>query len=191
MSFDMNKMVTITNRSAGLVIYSIPEHSITRTLQRGETRQVPYQEMVWLSYTPGGKQLMNDMLFIREADAVKELEIPAEVEYFLDEKGVENLLNNESLDALLDALDFAPEGVIQLIKDKAVAMPLNDMAKREAIKNVTGFDVTAAIDYSKPDEDEEKVEAPAAIRRVQKSAATSGRRVEAPVNKYEVVTPEE
>jgi hypothetical protein len=134
---------------------------------------------------------MNDMLFIREADAVKELEIPAEVEYFLDEKGVENLLNNESLDALLDALDFAPEGVIQLIKDKAVAMPLNDMAKREAIKNVTGFDVTAAIDYSKPDEDEEKVEAPAATRRVQKSAATSGRRVEAPVNKYEVVTPEE
>ena len=185
MSFDMKKMISITNRSAGLVVYTIPEHSITRTLQRGETRQVPYEEMVWLSYTPGGKQLMNDVLFIRDPEAVQELEVKAEVEYFMDEKAVDDLLLNKPIDHLLDALDFAPEGVIQLIKTKAVSLPLNDMAKREAIRKATGFDVTMAIENSKPDEDEVKEEAPVATRRVS-AEKTSGRCVEAP--KYEVVT---
>jgi hypothetical protein len=46
----------------------------------------------------------------------------------------------------LDALDFAPEGVIALIKDEAVKTNLNDMSKREAILDKTGFDVTKAIE---------------------------------------------
>ena len=167
MSFDMKKMVSVTNRSAGRVVYLIPEHNIRRVLSQGETRQVPYEELVWLTFVPGGRRLMEDMLYIRDPEAVKELEVPTEPEYFLDEAGVVDLLQNKSLDELLDALDFAPKGVIQLIKDKAVSLPLYDMQKREAIFKATGFNVTSAIENIKPDEDEAKVEAPTATRRVQ------------------------
>jgi hypothetical protein len=54
-------------------------------------------------------------------------------------------MQNGSLDEFLDCLDFAPEGVIDLIKTLAVELPLNDVAKREAILNKTGFNVDNAI----------------------------------------------
>lgn len=192
MSFDMKKMVSVTNRSAGRVVYLIPEHNIRRVLSQGETRQVPYEELVWLTFVPGGRRLMEDMLYIRDPEAVKELEVPTEPEYFLDEAGVVDLLQNKSLDELLDALDFAPKGVIQLIKDKAVSLPLYDMQKREAIFKATGFNVTSAIENIKPDEDEAKAEAPAATRRVRNSAPQEApeRRVTSnPPKEYKVVTP--
>jgi hypothetical protein len=58
---------------------------------------------------------------------------------------VENLLAHGSLDQLKDALDFAPDGVVSLIKEKAVETKLNDVAKREAILEATNFNVTNAI----------------------------------------------
>ena len=50
-----------------------------------------------------------------------------------------------SLDEFLDCLDFAPEGVKDLIKNLSVELPLNDVAKREAILNKLGFNVDNAI----------------------------------------------
>ena len=185
--FNMQKMMNVKNRSAGIVIYKIPEHNIRREFNVGETKQITYEELVWLSYQPGGRVLMQNMLQIQDADTVKRLNIHAEPEYFMSEADVINLLLNGSLDELLDALDFAPMGVIQIIKDQAVALPVHDMRKRAAILKATGFDVTAAIDNSKPDEDEEQVEAPAATRRVQKAPEAPARRTDG--GKYKIVAP--
>ena len=69
-------------------------------------------------------------------------------------------------DDFLDCLDFAPVGVIDLIKQLAVSLPLNDMEKREAIKNKFGFDVTKAIENSKIDEEENISTAMSSGRRV-------------------------
>jgi len=54
-------------------------------------------------------------------------------------------MEHGSLDEFLDCLDFAPEGVKDLIKNLAVELPLNDVAKREAIFNKLGFNVDNAI----------------------------------------------
>lgn len=189
MDFDMNKMVAVKNRSAGLVVYKIPEHNIRREFNMGETKQIPYQELVWLSYQPGGRNLMQNMLQIGEIEVTQSLNVRTEPEYFMSEADVVTLLQSGSLDEFLDALDFAPEGVIQLIKDLSVSLPLYDMQKREAILKATGFNVTAAIENAKPEEGEEKVEAQAATRRVQKTSVTQdapARRTEA---KYKVVAP--
>lgn len=186
---DMKKIMNVTNRSAGVVIYRIPEHNIRREFNMGETKQITYEELVWLSYQPGGRLLMQNMLLIQDAQAIADLNIHAEPEYYMSEEDVVALLQSGSLDALLDALDFAPKGVIEIIKDKAVSLPLYDMQKREAIMKATGFNVTAAIENSKPDDDEEKAEAPAATRRVQPAAETPvapTRRTEEP--KYKVVS---
>ena len=188
MQFDMKKLMNVTNRSGGIVIYKIPEHNIRREFNERETKKISYEELVWLSYQPGGRNLMQNMLLIEDPAAVENLNSHAEPEYFMSEDDVIKMLTTGSVEALMDALDFAPQGVIQIIKDQAVALPIYDMRKRDAIFNATGFDVTAAIENAKPDEDEVAAKAPAATRRVQPNAETPeapARRVTAP--RYEVV----
>ena len=170
-NFDMNKLVKVTNRSSGMAIYRIPERNIRRQFVPGETKMIPYEELVQLSYQPGGRTIMTNTFLIEEVKATQELNIHTEPEYFMTEADVINMLVNGSLDELKDALDFAPTGVVQIIKDQAVALPLYDTRKIDAIREMTGFDVTSAIENNKPDEDE-KVEAPAATRRVQRNTST-------------------
>lgn len=168
-NFDMKKLVSVKNRSAGRVVYRIPEHNIRREFNPNETKQIPYEELVWLSYRAGGRNLMTNMLQIQEIKATQNLNIHTEPEYFMSEEDVVNMLLNGSVDELKDALDFAPKGVIQIIKDKAVELPIYDMRKRQAILEQTGFNVTAAIENNIPDEDEVQAEAPVTARRVQKT----------------------
>ena len=56
-----------------------------------------------------------------------------------------DLIKHGSLDAFLDCLDFAPIGVIDLLKSLAVTVPLDDYQKRQALKAKTGFDVDTAL----------------------------------------------
>ena len=174
-NFDMKKLVKVTNRCGGMAIYKIPEHGIRREFNAGESKMIPYEELVWLSYQPGGRNMMSNTFLIEEVKATQELNIHTEPEYFMTEADVINMLQNGSVDELKDALDFAPTGVVQIIKDQAVALPIYDMRKRQAILEMTGFDVTSAITNNEPDADE-AVEAPAATRRVQKDTPS-----EAPV----------
>ena len=187
-NFDMKKLVRVTNRCGGMAIYKIPEHGIRREFIAGESKMIPYEELVWLSYQPGGRNMMTNTFLIEEVKATKELNIHTEPEYFMTEADVINMLQNGSVDELLDALDFAPTGVIQIIKDQAVALPIYDMRKRQAILEKTGFDVTSAITNGAPDEDD-VVEAPAVTRRVRReetpeTPVAPARRTE---SKYKVI----
>ena len=181
MDFDMNKMVSVTNRSSGRVIYRIPERGIRREFNVNETKQIPYEELVQLSYQKGGRNLMTNMLQIKEIKVTESLNIHTEPEYHMSEEDIVNMLLHGSLDELKDALDFAPTGVVQIIKDKAVELPVYDMRKRQAIFEMTGFNVTSAIENNAPDEDDAQAEPSAATaRRVQKTA-------EAPARRYKVI----
>ena len=60
-------------------------------------------------------------------------------------KDIKNILLAGSLDQLKDCLDFAPLGVIELVKSLAVELKINDLAKRQYILEKTGFNVTNAI----------------------------------------------
>ena len=190
MEFDMKKMMKVKNRSSSLAIYKIPEQNIRRTFMPGEVKNITYQELVWLSYQPGGRKMMQEVLQIEDAKATTELNIRREPEYNMNEADVKNLLINGSMDEFLDALDFAPAGVIDLIKTYAVSMPLNDIRKREAIKKATGFDVSAAIENSASDEEEENTQTETPTRRVVKEEVPAGRRTSG--ERYKVVAkPEE
>lgn len=185
---DMKKLMSVKNRSASFVVYRAVMdngNTIRREIQPGETIKVPYEELVKLSYRPGGKQLMQSFLQIDAAEALEDLNIHTEPEYYMSEAQIIELLQTGSLDAFLDCLDFAPVGVIDLVKKYSVELPLNDSAKRQALKNKTGFDVDKALANMAPDpEDLGQVEAPTATRRVQ-PASTPGRRTE---GKYKVVS---
>lgn len=159
---------SITNRSNSWVVYTIPDRNIRREFNINETKRVPFQEVLDVSAQPGGRQLFHDCFFIHEPDAVKEaFNIDEEPEYFLTAEQIPSWMYSCSLDEFKDALDFAPEGVKDLIKRFAVENKLNDVSKRQAIKTQLGFDVDKAIEIDeeskKKDTPEEK---PAATRRV-------------------------
>ena len=148
---DKNTNIKVLNRDNGAVVYSIPEmNGLTRVFQSGETKEVTFEELQKLSYIPGGMELLRDNLLILDNKAaIKELLGEVELEYSYTKEDVINLMKNGSLDEFLDCLDFAPGGVKDLIKTLAVELPLNDVAKREAIFNKLGFNVDNAIRIKK------------------------------------------
>jgi len=104
----------------------------------------------------------------------------------MSEAQIKDLLVRGSLDAFLDALDFAPIGVIDLIKTMAVQLPLTDLNKRRALKEKTGFDVDKALVHIEEEkaEEGEKITPVQTGRRVKPAAEAQGRRT---TSNYKVV----
>lgn len=186
---DKNKMVKVINKFNGIVGYEVPELGVNRTFYPRENKNISYDELEKLSYLPGGSSILKNYLEIADEEVMMELfNIKPEPEYYYSENDVKTLLMTGSLDQFLDCLDFAPPVIIDMIKDMAVTLPLNDMAKRDAIKDKIGFDVTKAIEIKNTKYDgeaegnniEERTSASgrrtAPIKTDNSSAAPSGRR---------------
>ena len=186
-----NDLVKIQNRDNGSVGYTIPDlNNLHRTYQPNETKNITMDELRKLSYVPGGMEILRNYLVILDEEAREEILSDVEPEYYLTKDGVKQLLLEGSLDALLDCLDFAPSGVVDLVKDVAVEIELNDVKKRDAILNKTGFNVTNAINFNKETTDEvEKVKPVRRVGQPEEKAATAptGRRTATPT--YKRVTP--
>lgn len=171
-------MCAVTNRSSGMVIYNVPEMHVRRVFYTGETKEVDVAELEALVNQPGGRELIYGYLLIKDPAIAKKLmniDLNNEVEYNMSEGQVKSWINSCTLDEFKDALDFAPAGVKDLMKKFAVEVPLNDVAKREAMKEQIGFDVDAAINIKREAETPEKGEAkpePAPTARRAEGAST-------------------
>lgn len=163
----MKDTCNVTNRSASSVVYKIqdPDCMVRRVFNIGEThKNVKVSELERLLQQPGGKDLFVNYLAIDDEEIALYLingEIP--LEYWFTEQKLPSWMNNCSLDEFKDALDFAPDGVKDMIKKFAVSMPLNDLSKIGAIKEQLGYDVSVAIKNSEPEQP--KVETKPATRR--------------------------
>ena len=181
---EQNTMYNVKNRSSSVLVYNIFEINLRREFAPGETKRVPFGELEKLTYQEGGRELLENFLQILEEEVTTDLNVKREIEYNMSEAEVAELLRTGSLDAFLDALDFAPIGVIDLIKSLAVQLPLTDIDKRKALKQKTGFDVDKALIHIEEEKAEEKAPAAAPTasgRRVQPAATqTQGRRVQQP-----------
>lgn len=151
-----NMTVKVTNRDNGSVGYSIPDLNIHRTFQPKESKEITAEELRKLSYLPGGDVIIRDYLIIHNSpELLKELLGEVEPEYYYSEEDVKTLLLSGSLEQLQDCLDFAPNGVIDLIKSLAVSLKIDNLSKRKAIQEKTGFNVTRAIEINEESEEEE------------------------------------
>lgn len=187
-----NTMYNVKNRSSSVVVYKIPETNLRREFAPGETKRIPFGELEKLTFQSGGRELLENFLQIMEEEVTTDLNVKREPEYNMSEAEIRSLLLTDSLDAFLDALDFAPIGVIDLIKTMAVSLPLTDLNKRRALKDKTGFDVDAALRHV---EEEKLAEKPANAgldtssaapqRRVQPTASTGTARRTTP--NYKIV----
>lgn len=150
-------LIEVINRSSGGVGYEIPDsNGLIRTFQKREKKKIPFEEIKKLLYQVGGEYIFTNLLVIKNEEAVKELfSTRPEPEYYYTEVEVRTLLETGTLDQLLDCLDFAPEGVIDIVKDVAVKIKLNDVSKRDAILAKTGFNVSKAIEINEETDVEE------------------------------------
>lgn len=186
------KKVSVKNRGIGSVCYTIPDLGVRRDFLAGETkRNIAVDELEKLMYIPGGKKLAEKYLLISDKEVAEELGLETPPEYFYDEEQVKYILQAADIDTFLDCLDFAPDGVLDMIKRLSVTTEINDMRKRAAIKTSLGFDVSAAIENDKYDK-EDSLETSDKQRRTNglgDTAPTEGRRtagIELP--KYDVVS---
>jgi hypothetical protein len=185
----MSKMYRVKNRGASTVVYKIPEDGIRREFKPGQTLSISSEELEKLTYQPGGTLILSQFLQILDLEGIQKANIKTEPEYHMSEAEIAALIKSGSLDAFLDALDFAPIGVIDLIKKMSIDIPMVDIQKRKALKEKTGFDVEAALKHQEEDrEDDQKtiLKQSNGERRVQPEAVPAGRRT-AP--KYNIVTP--
>lgn len=182
--------ITVTNRDNGTVGYTIPDlGNLHRNYQSKEKKIVTMEELRKLSYLPGGLYILKNCLILDNEEAIKELLGEVEPEYFYSEKEIRQLLQSGSLAQLQDCLDFAPTGVIDLVKQIAVETELNDINKRQAIYEKTGFNVTKAIEINHETEEETVIETKtrrAAPVSVSEKTDSPARRTAAP--KYKVTS---
>lgn len=183
-----NKIYLVKNRSASRVVYRIPEEGIRREFGPGEVKQLSFAELEKLSYQPGGVAMMANFLQIQNIDAVQNLGIRTEPEYHMTEAQIVDLIKTGSLDAFLDCLDFAPVGVVDLLKKFAISVPLEDYEKRKALKEKTGLDVDAALKNIAAEKADEGKQTTTNTRRIQPivEETSTGRRTSGA--NYKVVT---
>ena len=79
---------------------------------------IPVAELIELTTIPGGRKLLEEYLIIQDEEARLEvLGMETSPEYLYTEKEVNYLLHKASNEQLLDCLDYAPKGVLDLIKN--------------------------------------------------------------------------
>lgn len=181
-----NKKIQVRNRSNGSIGYTIPDlGNYHRSFQAQERKELPFEEVQKLAFIPGGEYLLQHYLVIEDLDARNEILGAVELEYDYTEEDVKNLLLYGSQDALLDCLDFAPIGVIDLVKKLAVDLELNDIRKRRIILEKTGYNIDNAIMIKS--EENNVTEAPENGGRRVKPVEESGETpTEAPVRRYNI-----
>ena len=184
--------IAVKGRNGGQVFYKLTDGTGVRTFNRGETQMVPFEEIQKLMFTPGGEYMIRNSLIVAQ-EALDELGIKVEPEYFYTENEIKEILENGSLDQLEDTLNFAPRGVIDIIQQLGVQLELPDTRKRKMIFEKTGFNIDGALAINDVlnAEAEEQEEKEAPTRKSVPLNAGSGsspvRKASAPASKYKVV----
>lgn len=162
---EKNREIKLTNRDNGTVGYTIPDLNLHRTFSGGETKIITFEELEKLAWVKGGLNLLKDYLIIQDKEAAEELLGNVEPEYYYTKDTVRTLLTEGTLEQLQDTLDFAPKGVIDLVKEEAVELPVNNVAMRDEILKKTNFNVDKAVEMKKAALEDEPVEETTSKRR--------------------------
>lgn len=138
------KRVKVINRTGGSLAYKIDTLRVTRYWSRpGDYLNISIAELSELRTVRGGNTILRDCVVIEDEEALSVLfpDEDLQPEYKYGIKEVEFLLYEGGTAQLLDALDFAPTGVLDLIKLKSIRKLPNETAKIEAINKKFNIDI--------------------------------------------------
>lgn len=145
----------VFNRSDSNVTYSLPELNTRRVFALGESKDLESKEMEALWQMDGGMTIIKDYLCVDDRDWVaKHWDAP--IEYFWTTDDVKKCLLEDSLELFQETLEYAPAGVIDLIKMLSWQLPVRDLNKIEALRQATGFDTLAAIEVMSASKERQK-----------------------------------
>lgn len=144
----MEDKVMVQNLTANKVVYHDDNGGIGRRYVFNPGQIIPMEREVIerMQYDEGGSVMLREYLSVKDDEMREIIGVPEdEVEYDFTEQDVINLLNNKDVDGIADALDFGPQGIKDLIVDKAVSLPITDRDIMAVISEATGKDIEAMI----------------------------------------------
>lgn len=147
MSVADKTLVEVQNLTDHTVVYKSFD-GIRRVFLGQQKKKIRAEELRQLNYSRGGSRLLKEFLSVKNKALAEEFNVSSdsfEHEYNWTAQDVDDMLLSGSEDALKDALDFAPEGIIDLIVQRTVELKLNDVNKRQIISDKTGKDVNNMI----------------------------------------------
>lgn len=157
-----------------------------RTLNGVSRHFAPHQvinitagELRELTYERGGLILLQNYLQVGNKKLAQEFGISDDmVEYNWTEKNIIDALTTSDIDILLDALDFAPDGIVEELKNKAIELEISDNNRINAINKRLGVDINQIIKnrHVYDDDTTETAEKPKQRRSTSKTTTTSRRR---------------
>lgn len=161
MALKENDLIKVRNLTDHTVVY-MSYDGRRRAFAGQQTMKLPVEELRQLAYSRGGLVLLRNHLSIDNKELAEEFGIQSDTydnEYQWTKEDVDRVLLSGDMDELLDALDFAPNGIIDLIINRAVNLRIPDIAKRKAISEATGRNINSMIELV--EDSEQEVEAPA------------------------------
>lgn len=161
MALKENDLIKVRNLTDHAVVY-MSYDGRRRAFAGQQTMKISVEELRQLAYSRGGLVLLRNHLSIDNKELAEEFGIQPDTydnEYQWTKEDVDRVLLSGDMDELLDALDFAPNGIVNLIIDRAVKLRISDIAKRKAISEATGRNINSMIELV--EDSEQEVEAPA------------------------------
>lgn len=185
-----NELIAVRNRNIGKTFYRTEEGKY-RSFEHEEIKKIPFSELTQLTYSNGGRYILENYLVINDEDALELLGMTVQPEYSYTDEDIRKVLFEGSYDEFADFLDFAPKGAIDIAKDMAVKGEIPDTNKRKMLSEKTGLNIDSAILVNKvmaEDGETAEEEAPKQRRVAIKEdkPETKERRTAAP--KYNVVS---
>lgn len=153
---DGNKKVPVRSRTEGSVAYKLDSLRVARSWPKtGSVLQISIDELKELMVQPGGEYILRNLVIIEDEEARIEI-LGAEVqpEYNYTEDEIKYLLYEAEDNALLDCLDYAPIGVLELIKEYSLEKMPNTTAKIKAINQKLNINLNKIIEMMRDDDDD-------------------------------------
>lgn len=188
------KRVKVVNRASGSLAYKIDTLRVTRHWRKpGDYLNISIAELLELKTVKGGQSLLENYVIIEDEEALSVLfpDQELEPEYKYGIKEIEVLLYEADTEQLLDALDFAPKGVLDLIKSKSAEKLPNTTAKIEAINKKFKIDLNKVNEFYQEKEIKEESPEPTRRRRTAPIVETEELKKETSLPKYNVVKKED
>lgn len=194
----MEAKIQIQNLTDDPVVYIDNDGGVERRIifNPQQTMALPKEMVERMQYDLGGASLLKDYLSVKDEEVRAAIGVPEDqIEYDYTKDDVVRLLTDNNVDAIADALDFAPAAIVDMLAAEAVALPTNNREVMALIKEKTGKDIEAMIRNKEmyetatvSNEEEPKQKSGRRVP-VKKAEQPAGRRIKT-ANGQEVVIPD-
>ena len=153
---DGNKTVSVRNRTEGSVAYKLDSLRVARSWPKtGSVLQISIDELKELMVHPGGEYILRNLVIIEdEAARIEILGAEVQPEYNYTEDEIKYILYEAEDNVLLDCLDYAPVGVLELIKEFSLEKMPNTTAKIKAINQKLNINLNKIVEMMHDDDED-------------------------------------